>query len=209
MKIKQTLLAACAALLSTSASFGIVNVTFSGGNGSPLSITLPEVSWEITNDTRFNESNLFGIGIAVGQTPAHVFVGDSIGGNTADWSASGATTVTGTFSANFLSNNALSGDNSGGIIWLGLLSSQNAVNGETVTYSGGTFGNDANVAEVFTSGEYEVYLLGGGHNTPVSTAGVAVPEPATYAGLFGIAALGFVACRRTGKSRGQTQNIKI
>ncbi|WP_411827587.1 hypothetical protein [Luteolibacter sp. AS25] len=50
----------------TTAAYAAVYVDFSGGGGTALSITLPELQWEITNAAGVNLASIFGIGIAVG-----------------------------------------------------------------------------------------------------------------------------------------------
>jgi len=198
MKIKATLLSICATLaLVASASFGAVNVAFTGGGGSPLSITLPSISWEIVDADDFNGNTTFGIGIAVGQTPSMQVEGDSTGGNSNDWDASGSVSFPGTssLSNDFFANNSFGGANNGGIIWLGIRSNEEAVIGDIISYSGGTFGNDTNVPQSFIDGSYEVYLISGQTAGVVSAAAV-VPEPSSYGALTGLAALAFVSLRR-------------
>ncbi|WP_411827588.1 hypothetical protein [Luteolibacter sp. AS25] len=54
-------------------------------------------------------------------------------------------------------------------------SNQNAVDGNVITYTGGTFGTISAISEIFVDGEYEVYLISGYDASVVGTA--AIPEP--------------------------------
>ncbi|MEM1221880.1 MAG: PEP-CTERM sorting domain-containing protein [Verrucomicrobiota bacterium] len=197
MKFYSSIYASCiAALFAASSAYGAINVTFAGGGGNPVSITLPAISWEVTDAAAFNPNAGLGIGIAVGQSPALVQAGDSIGGSPDDWSSTGSLT----FSSNpsgraFYPTNNFGGPNNGGIIWFGITHSQNAVNGDTIVFDGGTFSHTAAAGLSYINGNYEVYLIGGQTGQAVSSAGVAVPEPSTYAALAGLLAFGIVARR--------------
>ncbi len=197
MKIKTILLTvAASSLFLAQAALGVVNVTFTGGGGSPVSFTLPEISWEITNSAGFNGATTFGIGVDVNQTPENATSGASIGGNPSAWSSTGATTFPGTASSSFFRNNDFGGANDGGIIWFGMLSNQAAVNGEIITYAGGTLSSGNLVPYTYTDGAYDVYLISIISGQAVTAPGVAVPEPGACAALFGIGVLGLAAWRR-------------
>lgn len=70
--------------------------------------------------------------------------------------------------------------------------------GDIITFHGGTFtltSADPSFS-IFPSGSYEVYFVGLGVNGgPLSSAGVAVPEPSVVA-LLGITGLGLITRRR-------------
>lgn len=196
MKTNTSHLAALAvfALLPT-ISPAAVSVDFSGGAGAPLSFTLPAITWQITNASDFNANAIFGIGIAVGQSPEYGGVGGSIGGNPADWSASGSITIPTASVNSFYSNNDFAGPNSGGIIWFGIRSNRMAVNSDTLTFSGGTLGSDSNVLQSFADGSYEIYLISGNSGQAASSAGIAaVPEASTP--MLGVLALALTARRK-------------
>ena len=195
MKRSWMILATLATLpLLTATARAAVYVDFSGGGGAPLSFNLGAIAWDITDATAFNAGDVFGIGIAVGQTPAISLYDDSSsGGNPADWSASGATEFPTPILENFYGNNNFGGANNGGILWYGMKSNQAAVNGETVTFSGGMLGNNVNVTQSFADGFYEVYLVDAYNAQPVSTAAIAVPEPSALAMVLGA---GILALRR-------------
>lgn len=142
-----------------------------------------------------NTSAVFGIGIAVGQTPADMVEGQSIAGDPADWSTDDpALTIPAATNDIFLSNGNFGGANSGGITWFGMESNQSATNGVTISYAGGTLGTSGNVAETFTDGVYDIYLISRNSFTEVSAA--AVPEPSSLLIAFFSTALSTMFFRR-------------
>lgn len=186
-----------------SSASGQVMVDFSGGDGSPLSITLPAMEWEIADisTSRIKDFAIFGVAIAVGQDGSFIVAGDSVNGNAADWSASHFSTFSASSGVAFYENQNFTGPHSGGIIWWGMESNQATFNGEIFSYAGGTIGNDSSVAGTFIDGSYDVYIISGS-GAVASTAGVAVsvvPESSTYPTLIGAAAMGFYLLRRRHK----------
>lgn len=200
--MKRILLAiATAPFIAINAVTAAITVSFSGGGGSPLSITLPAIEWSITDDDSFNSSTTFGIGIAVGQVPDLTLAGASAGGNPTDWSSDGTLTFPSAVAESFFANNNFSALNGGGIIWYGMTSSANAVDGEVLIYAGGTISSTGSVAETYVDGSYAIYLIDGFDGAVVSNAGTFVPEPGSYAVFGALVVFVIVALRRFGRHR--------
>ncbi len=186
----------CFVLATTTNNFAAVFVDFTGGGLQPLTITLPALVWEINHATDFNDHPVFGLGIAVGQSPEFSVSGLSMAGDSSNWSADNAALNFPSSVGNaFYENNDYAGLNSGGIIWFGVESSRNAVNGDRVIFSGGNISSQDNVAPTFVDGMYEAYLISAQTGQVVSTAATIVPEPSTTA-LLGLGALVYFVRRR-------------
>eukprot|EP00903_Cladosiphon_okamuranus_P003961 g3959.t1 len=181
-------LAAAISSLATTAH-SAVYVDFSGGNRDVLSITLPEIQWEVTNAAQFNALEIVFVAIEVGQTPANQQVGSSTGGDPADWTSTGSLTFSKRTDYLFHANSQFSPATGGSIIWLGLDHSRNAANGDVITYAGGTIGNDRAVSQSFTDGFYEVSLIDV-YGARVGTQ--VIPEPSSLV----LGALGIFCCLR-------------
>jgi hypothetical protein len=157
-----------------------VPISFSGGSGSPLSMTLPyPVSYTITAD----------------HSPFHgpVFVFDSVG----DLFGNSFPAVTGTISFSIDGGLPLALDYVNSGVFVGSISGDDIYAsgpigpiaiGSVVTLSAGTLTTNTNVAAAApASGLYETRITS--HNgLTMSTPGVAVPEPATLS-LLVIASL--------------------
>lgn len=163
-------------LAISSSTQAAVSVDFTGGAGAPLSFRLPAVSWIITDAASFNFEGVFGIAIVGVNPAAESNIGESIF-DSSGWSSTGTITFAEPDSTTFFySNNEFLGPFGGGPIWYGIISSQTAVDGDVITFAGGTFHGTGNAPETFVDGNYEVYLTGGGIGI-VSTAAFVVPEP--------------------------------
>ena len=178
-------------------SHAAITVDFTGGGGTPLQITLPALDFEITDAASLNAHSFFGLAIAVGQIPISNANGFSTGANANDWSSDNPavefTTFLGTFAENIDTSDAVDG----GIVWYGMQTDMDNLNGDTISYAGGTISNDSNVAANFTDGMYDIYLIRGVGEGIVSEAAVlAVPEPHEYALFAGLSLLGFVFFRK-------------
>ncbi len=162
--------------------FAQANFTFSGGSGSPLTVTLlSPVTYTLTGSgTKFDFFT----------TNANGFPGLS------------ETTVTGslTYTINGGAPIAITSASSNiGVLffWGGAGTGQP---GDVFTLNAGSFTTTANFAGPAPSGGTFTTFVADNLLTPISSAGVpgggAVPEPSTYAAIAGAAALGFAMWRR-------------
>jgi PEP-CTERM motif len=170
-----------------------VLVNFSGGGGTPLTITFPQaITFTLT--TSYNGGALILVG--VGQSPGYAFAGFT---NTSFTSLTDSS-PTGSISAaanTFYSNFGLLGDNSAagsvGGIGIGLAGMSS---GETVSFgAGSSISSTENVAATFASGSYNVGLHNIGNGNLISTPAVTIPEPSLTL-LLGLGGVGLVARRR-------------
>lgn len=182
-------------------SAAAVSVAFSGGGGTPLSISITTpITWTVTDAADFNSGIVFGIGIDLGQVPATIAYGGATtgGGSPASWSSDRpGWTVNNYISSTLFSNNITAGGLPGALIWYSPQASGAVpvVNGDTVTFAGGVLQTNQNINETFTDGAYETYLIAGTDGTLISSAGVAVPEPSS-ALLLGLSGLFLIRRRR-------------
>ena len=173
-----------------SSALAAVNVMISGGAGEPLIITLPAMTWTITDAVGFNRSYAFGVGIDVQQSVPDYSGFASQPGVSGEWMTDNPhLTLTQALPDQyaFIVNTAF-GPLANGVIWFGMTSSRNAENGDIITFAGGTIGNSPRLRTgTFKSGAFEVYLMGGNQYPVVSTPGIAIPEPSA-------AMLSFLGC---------------
>lgn len=173
-----TLLASCLALQAQ------VTLNFSGGSGSPLTVTVQNtVTFTLTGNGNKHDFFFFDV-------PG--FTGPSEG------SVSGTlsfTTNGGALNTFEMANGSRPSGFTGGIsLWS---NGSTWLTGDTVVLQTGSFTTAASYAGSLPSnGSYSVYLTDNG-GTLISSAGVsAVPEPSTYAAIFGTLALGAVGVVR-------------
>lgn len=187
-------LALAAVLIPWSTADAAVTVDFSGGLNTPLSFSIPVLTWQVTDAATFNSYPAIGIGIAVGEIPAFEPSVVAMAGDPAAWSSNGAVTfgppVAG---STIFTNNNFSALNGGGIIWFEISTVGAAVDGDIITFAGGTLSSAGNVAPSFADGDYEVYLINSSTGAVVSSA-ANIPEPATE--LAGLLGFGLLARRR-------------
>jgi hypothetical protein len=192
--VKGPLLAIAAAFVLVSGSArGQANLTFSGGNGSPLSLTLNQpVVYTIT--TGFSVGPFF-----IFQNVGNPFHGAGDGGLHGNIS----------FTINGGASQEIDIMNSGvnvGVVTandLYIFGSEPGANvGDVIFLSAGTLATFGNVAAPPPSnGSYTTFITDGSGNL-VSTNGVAVPEPQSAALLVTAGGLGFLfLMRRPRRSR--------
>jgi hypothetical protein len=180
--VKKSLLAVAVAFVLVSGSArGQANLTFSGGNGSPLSLTLNEpVVYTVTT------------GFSVG--PFFIFqsVGDLFHGWGGDVGGTIGFTING--GASYVIYTINSGVTAGVVRPNDLIIFGNepgAKTGDVVLLSAGTLTTTFNVAAPPpVSGSYTTFIADGSGNL-VSTNGIAIPEPRSAA-LLVAAGLGFL-----------------
>jgi hypothetical protein len=178
-------------------------VGISGGAGQPLQITLPPMTWTVTSAIGFNAWDVFGVGIDLRQRVPDFSGGTSLPGDAADWTSDNPNLV---FTPVLMNQYAFI-VNSGavpivnGVIWFGMGSSANAQVGDRITFAGGTIGNSPRLTTgTYTSGFYDVFLVGANQYPIVSTAADAIPEPGTACLLVIGSGFGWL-CRRPGTRR--------
>jgi hypothetical protein len=179
------ILAACALLAFAGAARAAAILSFSGGNGTPLALTLNlPVSYTIN-------------AAPTGSEPFFLFksVGNVLG---SQQGLSGSIS----YSVNGGSAHAITAENSGvatGIIAANDLyffgTSSTLANGDVVTLTGGTVTTTGNVASAPPAGGSFATLLTDSNGAQVSTAGITVPEPTTW-GLLCLGATALLRCRR-------------
>lgn len=179
--MKKFFLAALAALAWTQVS-AQVTINFSGGGGTPLTVTLPNAI-TFTRTDADTKGNLYFI------------IPSLTGGGTSFSSASSTYTVQVNGGAPVALTNIQGAYGVSGFI-LGQ-SGIATYNGDTVVLNAGSFTTSANYAGTYTSGSYNIHIVDSNTGAIESAAAVsAVPEPSTYAAIFGAMALGAVAVIR-------------
>ncbi len=169
-----------------------VAVDFSGGNGSPLSFTLPNLTWVVTNADALN-GGLAVLTIEVNNPPSWSS-GVVTSSNPALWSTNnGGITFNNGNGYNFYANAGMGNPFAGKVAWFGIPFSGSFQNGNTITFAGGTLGGTSSPSNSFVDGTYTINLTNTGANVG---AVVAVPEPSTSAGLAGALILAATVLRR-------------
>ena len=172
---------------STTSHAQTANLTFSGGLGTPLVLTLTgTVNYTVTTAATSGPFFIFrGVGNAVVTQPGSGTIAFSIGGAT-------STNIT------YENSNVTTGSVTATDFYLFASNSDNntfAV-GNTVTLTGGTFTTSANFAGAPPAGGNFPTFITDGNATPITA--VPAPEPGTWAmlGLGGVVLVGANRLRR-------------
>lgn len=174
-----------ALLASAACSHAAVILSFTGGNNAPLSVTIGGAVSYTVNAALTSNAPFF-----VFKNVGNALLGQrAISGNIS-------------FSINGGPNQLVSTGNSGAAI--GNIAANDLyifgpfsalVIGDVVTLSAGTVTTNTNIAGAPPSGGSFTTILTDGNGVQVATAGVAVPEPTTWA-LLGLGCTGWLGLRR-------------
>ncbi len=179
-------LVAVLVLLCGSARAGVI-VSFSGGNGTPITLTLPQpVDYAITSSTPTLSGPYF-----VFQNVGNIFAGgfDNAGSSTITYSVNGGPAQSLTSLANNQAPNPID---------LTILGTQTgATVGNIVRLNAGTFTSSVNVAAAPPmNGSYDTFVVDN-NGAQHSGLGVSVPEPQS-AVILASGAMGLMFGRRRG-----------
>lgn len=169
------------------AAQALIPIQFSGGNGTPLTVTFPSPVLFTANEAV--PSLYFGIdGVDAGGS----YIDSGLSGDlTVSYNGGSAVQIDG--SQGNYSGGPLAPDNL--FFWAGSLTSPGAAAGDTFLLSAGSFTTSSNVAGVLTSGLYDIYITSG-DAFPYDITVSSVPEPSTYALCLGLLGLGLAIWRR-------------
>lgn len=181
--MKKLLLLALGALAWTQASAQVA-LSFSGGSGSPLTVNVQnDATFTLTADGVKHDFFFFDIPGFTGPTEG------SVSGSL------GFTTNGGALNTFETANGSTPSGYTGGInLWS---TGSTWHTGDSVVLHAGSFTTAASYAGSLPSaGSYNVYLMDNGGNFLSAAGASAVPEPSTYAAIFGALALGAVGVVR-------------
>lgn len=165
---------------------GQADLSFSGGNGSPITMTLNmSVSYTITANA--------------GTAPIFIFedVGNIFGGAAATVTGTITYTINGgsPFSLDYMNSGVTVGSVTPNDVYVASNSFPGVSIGDVVVLNLGSLTTTSNVAAAPPSNGLYSTFISDGSGDQISTAGVAIPEPATSALLLGFGGLAYVARR--------------